>query len=253
MPKNTQLRAILNHFGRVAPQVNWQMSRHIHHEFNELIVVMRGVLEVTIQGECIRAQRGDVLTYPRGVWHTEKAVGEEPLETLFVAWQWRDPASQGDPWPLHATDRTGRVQGLVRWLHELSPPTRPAEQHMVDVLLDALLFEAAQLGRSREQKMVARVKAYVQNHLADPMTLQDLADRAGLSKYHFCREFKKETGITPMALLRQVRVEAVRSLLLSTSWTLRAIAAQVGFRDEFQLSRVFRRVTGAAPSSLRSE
>jgi AraC-like DNA-binding protein/mannose-6-phosphate isomerase-like protein (cupin superfamily) len=253
MPKDTQLRAILNHFGRVAPQVDWQMSRHIHHEFNELIVVMSGGLEVTIQGECICAQRGDILTYPRGVWHTEKAVSGEPLETLFVAWQWRDPASQAVLWPLHATDRTGRVQGLVRWLHELSPPTRPVEEHMVGVLLDAVLFEVAQLGQSREQKMVARVKAYVQNHMADPMTLQDLADQAGLSKYHFSREFGKATGVTPMAFLRQVRVEAARSLLLSTSWTLKAIAAQVGFRDEFQLSRIFRRVTGTAPSSLRSE
>jgi AraC-like DNA-binding protein len=228
------------------------MARHSHPEFNELIVVMNGALQVSIRGQRLLGQRGDILTYPCGVWHTERAVGSEPLETLFVAWQWREPALSTD-WPLHTTDRDGRVQGLVRWMQELFPPTRDGERHMLNVLLDGLLFEVGRLSQSREQQMVAAVKAFVQNHMADPLRLEDLADAVGLSKYHFSREFKKATGVTPMAFLRQVRVEAARSLLLSTSWTLRAIADQVGFRDEFQLSRVFRRVTGAPPSGLRSD
>jgi AraC-like DNA-binding protein len=101
--------------------------------------------------------------------------------------------------------------------------------------------------------MVAQVKSFVQHHMCDPLQLDDLAEVVGLSKYHFSREFKRASGMTPMAFLRQVRVEAARSLLLSTSWTLRAIADQVGFRDEFHLSRVFRRVTGMPPSRLRSD
>lgn len=252
MSESLELRASLNHFGRVSPQLGWQMARHIHPEFNELIVVMSGTLEVTIRGQRLRGQRGDVLTYPRGVWHAERAVGPDPLETLFVAWQWRD-AGLTVGWPLHTTDRDGRVQALVRWMQELFPPTRRGETHMLAVLLDGLLFEVAQLSQSREQQMVAQVKAFVQNHMADLLRLDDLAEAAGLSKYHFSREFKRSTGVTPMTFLRQVRVEAARSLLLSTSWTLRAIAEQVGFRDEFQLSRVFSRVTGMPPSSLRSD
>lgn len=252
MSDDAQLRAALNHFGRVAPQLGWRMARHRHHEFNELIVVMSGTLEVTIRGHRLQGRRGDILTYPRGVWHAEQAVGSEPLETLFVAWQWRGPGAGAD-WPLRTIDRDGRVQGLVRWMQELSPPTREGERHMLDVLLDGLLFEVAQLCQSREQQMVAEVKAFVQNRMADTLRLDDLAEAVGLSKYHFAREFKAATGVTPMSFVRQVRVEATRSLLLSTSWTLRAIADQVGFRDEFQLSRVFRRVTGRAPSSLRSD
>jgi AraC-like DNA-binding protein/uncharacterized RmlC-like cupin family protein len=251
MSETSGLRAVLTHFGRVSPQVKWHMPRHAHDDFNELIMVVSGTLEVRIQGQRIQGQPGDLLTYPQSVWHAERAVGEEPLETLFLAWQWRRPDA-GIPWPLHATDRSGRSRRLIYWMHELFPPTRPDERHMLDVLLDALLFEVDQLARSREQQMVAETKAYVQHHMAKAFTLDELAAGIGLSKYHFCREFRKATGTTPMAFVRQVRVEAARSLLLSTSLTLRGIAEQVGFSDEFQLSRVFRRVTGLAPGQVRS-
>ncbi|MGC9346575.1 MAG: AraC family transcriptional regulator [Anaerolineae bacterium] len=241
----------MNHLGRVAPQADWQMSRHMHADFHELIVVVTGALEVTIRGRRLVGRRGDVLHYPVGIWHAERAVGECPLETLFLAWQWCEP-TPGASLPLHATDRSGRVQRLIYWMQELFPPTRRDESHMLDVLLDGLLFEVEQLSQTREQQMVSQVKAFVQNHLAEPLRLEDLAAEVGLSKYYFCREYKKATGTTPMAFVRQVRVEMARSLLLSTSWTLRAIAQQVGFSDEFQLSRVFRRVTGLSPSEVRS-
>jgi AraC-like DNA-binding protein len=227
------------------------MSRHRHDDFHELIVVVSGVLEVMIEGQQLMGRRGDVLYYPLGTWHAERAVGTRPLETLFLAWQWH-ASEPGGALPLHATDRSGRVQRLVYWMQELFPPTRSDESHMLDVLLDGVLFEVQQLSRTREQHMVAQVKAFVQHHLAEPLRLEDLAAEVGLSKYYFCREYKKATGTTPMAFVRQVRVEMTRSLLLSTSWTLRAIAQQVGFSDEFQLSRVFRRVTGLSPSEVRS-
>jgi AraC-like DNA-binding protein/mannose-6-phosphate isomerase-like protein (cupin superfamily) len=251
MRAHTQVRATLNHFGRVAPQVAWQMPHHVHDDFSELILVLGGTLEVAIGGECLRGQRGDLLTYPRGEGHAEHAIGSEPLETLFLAWQWQAPSGVVD-WPLHVPDRTGRVQHLLYWMQELFPPTRQGEQHMLDVLVDALLFEMHELGRTREQEMVSVVKAFVQHHIAEPLHLDDLAREVGLSKYHFCRAFKAEIGVSPMAFVRQVRVEATRSLLLSTGWTLRAIAEQVGFADEYQLSRVFRRVTGQPPSQVRS-
>ena len=226
------------------------MERHIHHEFHELILMVDGTLEVHIQGDVIQGHRGDLLYYPQGAWHAEEAVGGDPLETLFVAWQGDIPPST-DAWPLSVTDRNGRAQMLLHWMHDLFPPTRSDEGRALDVLLEALLFEVAQLSQTREERMVSQVKAFIQHHITEPLVLDDLAKEADLSKYYFCREFKKATGTTPMAFVRQMRVEVARSLLLSTSWTHQAIATQVGFSDEFQLSRVFRRVTGVPPSQVR--
>jgi AraC-like DNA-binding protein len=251
MADNRNLRATLNHMGRVASQQDWHMSRHVHHEFHELIVVVTGALEVRIRGQRVIGRPGDVLHYPQGVWHTEHSVGDEPLETLFLAWRWHEPWMTVSL-PLRAIDGRGRVQSLIVWMFELFPTVRSMESHMIDVLLDALLFEVQHLTLSPDQQLVARVKAFVQNSIDRPLALGELAEEVGLSKYHFSRKFKAATGVTPMAFVRQLRVEAARSLLLSTSWTLRAVADQVGFADEFQLSRVFKRVTGVPPSHVRS-
>jgi AraC-like DNA-binding protein len=54
-----------------------------------------------------------------------------------------------------------------------------------------------------------------------------------------------------MRFLREARVEAARDMLARTDQPLRVIAPQVGFADEFQLSRVFKRVTGRSPKWAR--
>jgi AraC-like DNA-binding protein len=246
------LRAKLNHISRVAPQVGWSIGQHVHNAFHELILVLRGTLETHIRGERLQAQNSDVLYYPQGIPHAEQAVGDKPLETLFLAWRWNDSqASPSSAWPLLVKDRSSRIHMLMRWMRELYPPGNEASSRQLDLLLDALLYEFEQLARPAEQTMAAQVKTYIQLHLSEPLTLEQLAAEAGLSKYYFIREFKRATGLTPMAFLRQERVEAARALLLSTPSTLQAIACQVGFADEYQLSRVFRRQTGVPPSHIR--
>jgi AraC-like DNA-binding protein len=249
---NPVLRAKVNHIGRVAPQVGWSMANHVHDSFHELILVLRGTLETHIRGERLQARSSDVLYYPQGLIHAEQGVGDTPLETLFLAWRWNSAESNpSDSWPLMVKDRGSRIHMLMRWMRELYPPTNEGAPRQLDLLLNALLYEYAQLSQPSEHSMAAQVKSYIQLHLAELITLEQLAAEAGLSKYYFSREFKRATGMTPMAFLRQERVEATRSLLLSTPWTLQAIARQVGFADEYQLSRVFRRVTGVPPSHLR--
>ncbi len=252
MPETTSLRVVLSHVGSVPPQIGWGMAAHAHSNFHELILVLRGTLETHIQGLTLRGQRGDALFYPQGVVHVEQAIGEEVLETLFLGWQW--PEQPGEWRPAKAlliNDRAGRIHLLLRWMRELQPPSMSENPYILNHLLAALLYEFSQLAQPPEQNMVLQIKSYIQRHLAEPLNLEQLAKQVGLSKYHFSREFKRRSGLTPMAFLRQERVEAARSLLLSTPWTQQAIASQVGLADEYQLSRVFRRLTGKPPSQIR--
>ena len=98
--------------------------------------------------------------------------------------------------------------------------------------------------------LVEAVRARIATRMAEPFYLADLARIVHLSPFHFARRFRRSAGCSPMAFVRRLRIERTRVLLLTTAMPLRAIAPLVGFRDEFQLSRVFRQVAGHAPTAL---
>jgi len=245
----------IHHIGRVLPQTEnsankWSIGRHVHTGFHELIYVNRGVIETRIRGETLTGRRGDALLYPRGEPHAERAIGDEPLETLFLGWTGEAPLSD-EAIPLQVHDRAGRIHMLVEWIAESTDPMVAPRSGQVNFLLTALLFEFSRLAQSPEQARIHRARSYIRAHLSESIDLEQLANEAGLSKFHFSREFKRLTGQTPIAALRAERVAAARSLLLSTPWKLHFIAHQVGFADEYQLSRVFKRVTGISPGKVR--
>ncbi|HHN46497.1 MAG TPA: AraC family transcriptional regulator [Planctomycetes bacterium] len=86
-----------------------------------------------------------------------------------------------------------------------------------------------------------RVMTYVEAHMEEKITLDALARVVGLSKYHFVRKYRQATGLTPLAHIRRVRLEAARSLLLTTDLPLKAVAQRVGMANEYHLSRLLRK------------
>jgi AraC-like DNA-binding protein len=85
----------------------------------------------------------------------------------------------------------------------------------------------------------------------DPLSLADLAARAGLSSYHFLRVFGRITGTTPRQYLIGARLRRAASLLLDTSRPVTTIAYDVGFQDLSNFVRTFHRVIGCSPRAYR--
>jgi AraC-like DNA-binding protein len=95
---------------------------------------------------------------------------------------------------------------------------------------------------------VRRARAFLHQALADKVTLDDLAEHAALDKFHLVRAFRAEVGLPPYEYLTYLRVSRARGLL--RRGVLVAAAAQaVGFYDESQLHRHFRRIVGVAPGA----
>lgn len=237
----------LRYVGRVGPAVGWSIGRHVHADHHELVIVAAGRLEVARNGRRAVAVSGEALFYARGEPHEERAVGRVPLELLFVGWAGRTPHG----WPEKAPDRAGRISTTLRWMQELSAMTEAAGRSLLAPLLSAVLHEYGQASRPAGTDAAAKAIRWANERLAQRITLDDLADVAGMSRFHFAHSFKEATGETPMRMVRRARVEAARRLLLATPLPLRAIAPLVGFADASELSRVFRRETGSPPGALR--
>jgi len=75
---------------------------------------------------------------------------------------------------------------------------------------------------------------------------------SGLSLYHFAREFKRSTGMTPHNYLSRKRVERAQEMLARTDLSLSEIAIAVGLFDQSHLARHFRQILGLTPGEYRS-
>ncbi|MBA3708619.1 MAG: helix-turn-helix transcriptional regulator [Planctomycetes bacterium] len=140
---------------------------------------------------------------------------------------------------------------LLEWLIELHKGQHPSRDSSMDALLLALMTEHITAEPGPADALVAAVRTYVTRHLIEPIYLADIAEHVRMSRFHFARMFHRITGRSPMRFVRESRVEAARALLVSSNLPLRSIAPMVGFTDEFQLSRVYRQVTGQPPGSTR--
>lgn len=95
-----------------------------------------------------------------------------------------------------------------------------------------------------------RVITYNERHLSEPLTLDQLAEEAGVSRFHFCRVFKKALGMSPMNFLTLMRVERAKALLRKNT-SVSTIALKVGFNDLSNFNRMFKKVSGLTPSAYR--
>ena len=92
---------------------------------------------------------------------------------------------------------------------------------------------------------------WAREHLDAPLTVEDLAERAGMSSRHFTRAFIAETGTTPSKAVERLRIEVARQRVQSSSEAIERVAQSTGFRDPERMRRAFIRAFGQPPQSLR--
>jgi transcriptional regulator GlxA family with amidase domain len=100
-------------------------------------------------------------------------------------------------------------------------------------------------------RTLRRVREYIEAHLEDNISLQELAGMEGLSTSHFGRAFKQSEGVAPHRYLLQCRVRNASGLLADTELPLSEIAIASGFADQSHFCRQFSKLVGATPSTYR--
>jgi len=92
---------------------------------------------------------------------------------------------------------------------------------------------------------------WAREHLDAPLTVEDLAEQAGMSSRHFARAFIAETGTTPSKAVERLRIEVARQRVQSSGEAIERVAQLTGFRDPERMRRAFIRAFGQPPQSLR--
>ena len=97
------------------------------------------------------------------------------------------------------------------------------------------------------------VTLWMGEHLAEPFNLATLANKAGMSEFHFNRQFRKATGMPPSQYQIKLRMEKARRLLRETTTSVVDIANEVGYFNPSHFAQQFHKETGATPSDYRRQ
>lgn len=135
---------------------------------------------------------------------------------------------------------------------DITPGEASAAAYAAMAALHDGVFGAHALPEASMPPWLARVLAFVDGNLAQPLQVQSLAAVAEMSRAHFVRQFSAQVGISPSDFVLERRLERIERLLLATDMSVVAIAGMTGFADANYLGKAFRRRRGVSPLAFRS-
>jgi AraC-like DNA-binding protein len=103
-----------------------------------------------------------------------------------------------------------------------------------------------------EPTAVANAKRFVQEHVEEPITLEKVVKHVNVSRFYFCKLFKKATGMTLTEYVSRVRVEKAKSLLVDPSMRISEVVFAAGFGSIPRFNSVFKRYVGMPPTEYRT-
>ncbi len=158
-----------------------------------------------------------------------------------------------------------RLQQIFRELIRLTARQPADYEPRASTWLSALLAELfasrvetlplpdAGIDPTRLSKPTRIALAMISRYYMQAKTVKGLAAEIGLSRYHFCRMFHRETGMTPSEYLSRYRLDAARALLGTTDKPIQQVARLVGIPNVEHFSKLFRRRHGLSPRAYRAK
>lgn len=148
-----------------------------------------------------------------------------------------------------------------KYLHKIYVPFRQntpirealLNNHIVNILTELLVGRESAVPGAQSAGIIEDSIAYINDHLTQELSLDDLAVKAALSPFYFSRLFKKETGFSPHQYILATRISNAKFLLQSTDDSVKNICFTVGFTSESSFCTAFKKETGLTPSEFRSQ
>jgi len=234
-------------------------DRHAHDSYEvHHVIAGRGSFE--LRGEPLVVRAGDFFYTRPGTMHRMVVPDGEYL-LQYIAFLELDPQNDaGLADDLEALLGEGRIRRLGDRYHALfaqmsrqslsidSRQQRAASARMAGFLYDLMVDSPRASG---SHPAVEQALEFMRSHVAEAYALDDVVADLGLEKSYFIRLFKKSIGVSPMKYAMNLKMSAASDLLRTTSEPLAAVAARVGFDDEYHFAKRFKQWSGTAPGAHR--
>ena len=232
-------------------QTHW----HPHHQ---IVLPLRGVLEMEIDGRADRVADDRAAVIPAGQSHSYAGLRDNAFLVMDLPdADDRDVEGHARLWdaaraaPFVGIDGTlGRFCSFLAAECETYGFTMPQARQAGGLLLGAL---ARRMGLDAEPlaKPLAQAVAFIDAHLGDPITVDDVARAAGLSVSRVHALFRARFAQSPKRFIAARRMQRAADLLEAGDLTIVEIALRTGYGDQSAFTRAFQRVYDCSPAAHR--
>ena len=249
---------------------NWSKKgkRPLYHS---LWFITKGTGEVMINGKKNDLSPGKLIVFTPGMIYDKKSSSSNPLEFYFIRFthagayekkeQWHFKQPQEISFPLDGVYPIKNSSGVSLLFDEINSLSRHRGSTIAfrqKILFQELLltlihdFHAQTISKDTRQ-VIEETIDYIGHHYHQAISLTDLAKMAGLSKSHYSRLFKKNTGYSPIEYLTHLRIDRAKELLAHSDIRVKEVSQNVGYEDELYFSRIFKKIVGVSPTQFSDE
>ncbi len=157
------------------------------------------------------------------------------------------------------SDRSGKEIEAERAEFSKLPVYEAARYEAALAMLKSFAFQLGETAHrllfantQSEPEPVRHAKTFILGHLAEPMSLEGVASEVNVSPFHFCKIFKRATGMTFTDFVSRARVEKAKRMLMRPEIRITEVAYDSGFQSLSHFNRSFRRVASESPTEFRS-
>lgn len=243
---------------------DWGADPH-RPAYNRLYYILQGQGEVRLDGAAYHPKPGQLCLLPAGRLVELRCTGEP---CYYKYWcHFRAEAHNLRLFDLleapvllnvpEGSALASRFGELVHAFRQQGPSAIFQARAALMDILSAYLSLSEQAGllhpakRDAPMEQLQQLCAYIEEHLADDITLEGLATQLHFHPNYFIPFFKKHYGLSPLKYVAGLRLQRAKELLRSTALPVAEVAARAGFHDLYHFSRRFKEQTGYSPSDFR--
>jgi len=234
------------------------------HDAIEIALALRGSVRYEIGRRTFDVSQGHVIVVPRGVAHATTFLGEVRAVALWLGAELvaeiadamgPDVAKLALEPGVIATN-TDKARALLGILVDEVQGGAPGATRAAEALTESVVIEVLRAAprasdrRGGRDPRVAQAIAQMNQSYAEPLGIDDLARTARMSRFHFSRLFRDETGQAPYQYLLRVRVAKAAELLRGGHCSVTEAALASGFSDLSRFASTFKKHTGKRPSAF---
>jgi AraC-like DNA-binding protein/mannose-6-phosphate isomerase-like protein (cupin superfamily) len=260
--KNAQITQ--NHGVRCVVNLPSKIPLH-HHDYYEIEIVASGELFHECNGKRMTLSKGDAYILSPDDVHAVTALGNTEVYNLCIYTEQCNKAvarlliEEGYPRFGRLTDdemtEISALHDALREELQSSKKYREPRILALTMLLASSLLEKTtvegSLKSSRSYSTIAKAMTFIEEHLSEPITLEDVALVSGYSRTYFCRLFREIVGINFKDYLARERINLACDLLTNEKSSITEIVYAVGFNSVSSFWRAFKRYKGISPCEFR--